>query len=169
MATIKELLSAMIDKINGNENKIDNIKGVPEAFDSITMTNGTDMANLTMSAEKELLFNGEAIGSGGSGGGGSFSVKFVVSGGTVTADKTIDEINAVVSTGGAVDVSINYEGTILSANYAYSAKMGVIFTSTMIEPSDTATMAVGMMILITVGHFGDGWKQSMAVFTPAEL
>lgn len=61
MATIKELLSAMIDKINGNEDKIDNIKGVPEAFDSITMTNGTDMANLTMSAEKELLFNGEAI------------------------------------------------------------------------------------------------------------
>jgi hypothetical protein len=66
MATIKELLSAMIDKINGNEDKIDNIKGVPEAFDSITMTNGTDMANLTMSAEKELLFNGEAV--GGSGG-----------------------------------------------------------------------------------------------------
>lgn len=62
MATIKELLSAMIDKINGNEDKIDNIKGVPEAFDSITMTNGTDMANLTMSAEKELLFDGEAIG-----------------------------------------------------------------------------------------------------------
>lgn len=62
MATIKELLSAMIDKINGNEDKIDNIKGVPEAFDSIAMTNGTDMANLTMSAEKELLFNGEAIG-----------------------------------------------------------------------------------------------------------
>lgn len=168
MATIKELLSAMIDKINGNEDKIDNIKGVPEAFDSITMTNGTDIANLTMSAEKELLFDGEAIG-GGSGGGGSFSVKFVVSGGTVTADKTIDEINAVVSTGGAVDVSINYEGTILSANYAYSAGMGVIFTSTVIEPSDPATMAVGMMILITVGHFGDGWKQSMAVFTPAEL
>ena len=66
MATIKELLSTMIDKINGNEDKINNIKGVPEAFDSITMTNGTDTANLTMSAEKELLFNGEAI--GGSGG-----------------------------------------------------------------------------------------------------
>lgn len=64
MATIKELLSAMIDKINGNENKIDNIKGVPEAFDSITMTNGTDIANLTMSAEKELLFDGETIGGG---------------------------------------------------------------------------------------------------------
>ena len=64
MATIKELLSAMIDKINGNEDKIDNIKGVPEAFDSITMTNGTDMANLTMSTEKELLFDGEAIGGG---------------------------------------------------------------------------------------------------------
>lgn len=64
MATIKELLSAMIDKINGNEDKINNIKGVPEAFDSITMTNGTDMANLTMSTEKELLFNGEAVGGG---------------------------------------------------------------------------------------------------------
>jgi hypothetical protein len=61
MATIKELLSAMIDKINGNEDKIDNIKGVPEAFDSITMTNGTDVANLTMSADKELLLDGEAI------------------------------------------------------------------------------------------------------------
>lgn len=54
MATIKELLSAMIDKINGNEDKIDNIKGVPEAFDSITMTNGTEVANLTMSAEKRI-------------------------------------------------------------------------------------------------------------------
>ena len=61
MATIKELLSAMIDKINGNEDRIDNIKGVPEAFDSITMTNGTDVANLTMSADKELLLDGEAI------------------------------------------------------------------------------------------------------------
>lgn len=64
MATIKELLNAMIDKINGNEDKIDNIKGVPDAFDSITMTNGTDVANLTMSAEKELLLDGEAVGGG---------------------------------------------------------------------------------------------------------
>lgn len=64
MATIKELLSTIIDKINDNKNKIDNIKGVPEAFDSITMTNGTDTANLTMSAEKELLFDGEAVGGG---------------------------------------------------------------------------------------------------------
>lgn len=69
MATIKELLSTIIDKINDNKDKIDNIKGVPEAFDSITMTNGTDTANLTMSAEKELLFDGEPIGSGSGGGG----------------------------------------------------------------------------------------------------
>ena len=141
--------------------------GKPYPVDMVAFKDGDSVSNLKVE-NGELKLNDKPVG-GGSGGGGSFSVKFVVSGGTVTADKTIDEINAVVSTGGAVDVSINYEGTILSANYAYSAGMGVIFTSTMIEPSDPATMAVGMMILITVGHFGDGWKQSMAVFTPAEL
>lgn len=91
MATIKELLSTMIDKINGNEDKINNIKGVPEAFDSITMTNGTDTANLTMSAEKELLFNGEAVGGSG---GGKFVVTCVLNGetGEFKTDKTASEI-----------------------------------------------------------------------------
>lgn len=88
MATIKELLSAMIDKINGNEDKIDNIKGVPEAFDSITMTNGTDMANLTMSAEKKLLFNGEPVG-GGSSGATNMTVVFTATRGDI-ADVTTD-------------------------------------------------------------------------------
>lgn len=59
MATIKGLLGAMIDKINTNEDNIETIFEKP--IDSIIMTNGTEMGTLTMSEEKELLFNGEAI------------------------------------------------------------------------------------------------------------
>ena len=99
MATIKELLSAMIDKINGNEDKIDNIKGVPEAFDSITMTNGTEVANLTMSADKELLLEGKAV--GGSGGGcGVVYIPILVDpdGGVPYCEKTVEEVYALTKT-----------------------------------------------------------------------
>ena len=125
MATIKELLSAMIDKINGNEDKIDNIKGVPEAFDSITMTNGTDMANLTMSAEKELLFNGEAVGSGS---GGVTVVYFEPDGlDNITANKTVAEIKDILMSGGAV--LGNGHGETYIAGMTHDSDIEVIFYS----------------------------------------
>lgn len=123
MATIKELLNAMIDKINGNEDKIDNIKGVPDAFDSITMTNGTDVANLTMSAEKELLFNGEAVGAGS---GGVTIVNFEQNSPlNITANKTVAEIKDILMSGGTV--LGNYYGNILSVTFNYEADIEVIF------------------------------------------